>query len=105
MKRHSESSESSDNPEEKRPVLVIRAPNPDPIGHDKKFPFFRRPRVIGAFSVNGERKFVPDRSQMMFFCPERLKNGPQAGSSYKRVNWDLNDGIDKVNTLDVRGGE
>jgi hypothetical protein len=85
MKRHSES-ESSDGADDKQTKLeIIRSPITDPSGHDKKFPFFRRPRVIGGFSVDGERKLVQDRSQMQFFCPERLKNSSQAGSSYKVI--------------------
>jgi RAT1-interacting protein len=99
MKRHSES-EGSDgggsSDKQLKSVDVIRAPISEPNVHDKKFPFFRRPRIIGSFSVDANRKFVPDRSQMRFFCPERLKNSAQAGSSYKKVNWDLNDGYDKV---------
>ena len=39
---------------------------------------------------------------MMFFCPERLRNSSQAGSSYKRVEWDLNQGIDQVVRKDER---
>lgn len=38
----------------------------------------------------------------MFFCPERLRNSSQAGSSYKRVEWDLNQGIDQVVRKDER---
>jgi len=99
MKRHSES-EGSDggNSSDKQLKLVdvIKSPIAEPSAHDKKFPFFRRPRIIGSFSVDANRKFVGDRSQMRFFCPERLKNSSQAGSSYKRVNWDLNDGYDQV---------
>jgi len=99
MKRLSESEGSdggSSTDKQSKLVDVIKSPIADPSAHDKKFPFFRRPRIIGSFSVDANRKFVGDRSQMRFFCPERLKNSSQAGSSYKRVNWDLNDGYDKV---------
>lgn len=100
MKRLSES-ESSDNginstSEKHQKVEVIKAPIADANAYDKKFPFFRRPRIIGSFSLDGSRKFVADRSQMRFFCPEKLKNSAQAGSSYKRVQWNLNEGYDKV---------
>ena len=82
MKRHSES-EGSDgggsSDKQLKSIDVIRAPISEPNVHDKKFPFFRRPRIIGSFSVDANRKFVPDRSQMRFFCPERLKNSAQAG--------------------------
>lgn len=99
MKRHSESEGSdggSSTDKQLRLVDVIKSPIAEARAHDKKFPFFRRPRIIGSFSVDANRKFVGDRSQMRFFCPERLKNSSQAGSSYKRVNLDLNDGYDKV---------
>ena len=85
MKRFSSESDSGDCSDEKQSkVEVIRSPVSDVVAHDKKFPFFRRPRVIGAFSVDSDRKFLANRSQMMFFCPDRLRNSTQAGSSYKR---------------------
>ena len=96
MKRLSESENSDESTEKNVRIDVIKAPVADPRVHDKKFPFFRRPRIIGGFSVDADRKFVSDRSQMRFFCPEKLKNSSQAGSSYKRVNWDLNHGYDNV---------
>ena len=96
MKRLSESEANDECTEKNVRVDVIKAPIADPRAHDKKFPFFRRPRIIGGFSVDAERKFIPDRSQLRFFCPEKLKNSSQPGSSYKRVNWDLNHGYDKV---------
>ena len=86
MKRFSSESDSGDCSDEKQSkVEVIRSPVSDVVAHDKKFPFFRRPRVIGAFSVDSDRKFLANRSQMMFFCPDRLRNSSQAGSSYKRL--------------------
>ena len=97
MKRFSSESDSGDCSDEKHAkVEVIKSPMADVAAHDKKFPFFRRPRAIGHFSVNSDRKYVADRSQMMFFCPERLRNSSQAGSSYKRVDWDLNQGMEHV---------
>ena len=99
MKRLSESEGSdsgSSSTEKQSRIQVIKSPIADPSAYDRKFPFFRRPRIIGAFSVDANRKYVSDRSQMRFFCPERLKNSSQAGSSYKRVNWDLNEGYDNV---------
>ena len=97
MKRFSSESDSDNCSDEKHAkVEVIKSPMADVAAHDKKFPFFRRPRAIGHFSVNSDRKYVADRSQMMFFCPERLRNSSQAGSSYKRVDWDLNQGMEHV---------
>ena len=88
MKRFSSESDSGDCSDEKHSkVEVIRSPVSDVVAHDKKFPFFRRPRVIGAFSVDSDRKFLANRSQMMFFCPDRLRNSSQAGSSYKRLTF------------------
>ena len=63
---------------------------------EREISLFRRPRIIGGFSVDAQRKYLCDRSQMRFFCPEKLKNSAQTGSSYKRVNWDLNEGLDHV---------
>jgi len=96
MKRLSESDDSSPVVDKEKKLDIVRAPVADPQTYDKKFPFFRRPRIIGSFSVDESRQYVYDRSQMRFFCPEKLKNSNQAGSSYKRVNWDLNEGYEKV---------
>lgn len=101
MKRLSESDDNPITEEKQLRYSVVKAPSADPRAHDAKFPFFRRPRVIGCFSVDSNRKFLGDRSEMRFFCPEKLKNSSQAGSSYKRVNWDLNEGYDKVVHKDV----
>lgn len=72
--------------------------------HDKAFPYFRRPRILGSFSLDAERKFCHDRHQLKFFNQSRFKNSSQPGSSYKRVSWDLNLGVDSaiLKDADVR---
>lgn len=55
----------------------------------KGFPNFKRPRICGYFSVNKNREYVPDISQLKYFC------GPTHERS-RKVNYDLNSGIEKA---------
>ena len=62
MKRFSSESDSGDCSDEKHSrVEVIKSPSSDISNHDKRFPFFRRPRVIGGFSVDADRKYLSNR--------------------------------------------
>jgi len=52
------------------------------------FPQFRKPQIIGSFSVDANREFVDDRSQLKFFNPPNNRE--------TRVRLDLNRGLDEV---------
>ncbi|XP_054257492.1 decapping and exoribonuclease protein-like [Macrosteles quadrilineatus] len=61
------------------------------IRDGRKFPVFQKPSVIGVFSVDTNRKFLPNESQLkyLFWC-----KSPQGGLASK-VNFNLNEGIEK----------
>ena len=46
----------------------------NPANHDRAFPYFRRPHIVGSFSVDGDRRLKNDRHQMKFLH-ERLLRG------------------------------
>ena len=56
----------------------------DPNKYDKPFPYFRRPKVIGSFSLDAKRKFHNDRSQLKFFEEKKLKDPKSFSNAYKR---------------------
>ena len=47
-----------------------------------------KPQIIGSFSINADRQFVDDRSQLKFFRAPKDR--------VTRVRFDLNKGLDKV---------
>ena len=56
----------------------------NPSQYDKPFPYFRRPKIVGSFSLDGKRKFHHDRSQLKFFDEKKLKDPKSFTNSYKR---------------------
>ena len=44
-----------------------------PQDHDKAFPFFKEPAIIGYFSLDGERKFSKDFSGKFYFKTADLR--------------------------------
>ena len=56
----------------------------DPNKYDKPFPYFRRPKAIGSFSLDAKRKFHNDRSQLKFFEEKKLKDSKSFSNAYKR---------------------
>jgi len=63
-----------------------------PHDHDKEFPNLRQPAIVGEFSLNSDRDFVPDRSGLGYIARPRDPD---------RVQLDLNHGLDRV----IRKGE
>ena len=61
-----------------------------PEDHEKPFPVFRQPTILGHFSLNGERQFLPDISGLQYIIPDVLR--PEG----KRVSLDLNKGVRKA---------
>ena len=53
---------------------------------DRKFPSFRLPSEVGSFSLDPQRVFVPDRSQLRYFCP------PDGYPHRVALAWDLRHG-------------
>ena len=47
-----------------------------------------KPQIIGSFSINADREFVDDKSQLKFFRAPKDR--------VTRVRFDLNKGLDKV---------
>ena len=47
-----------------------------------------KPQIIGSFSINADRQFVDDRSQLKFFRAPKDR--------VTRVRFDLNKGLDQV---------
>ena len=45
-------------------------------------------QIIGSFSINADREFLDDRSQLKFFRPPKDRD--------TRVRMDLNKGLDEV---------
>ena len=60
----------------------------------KNFPSFSKPKILGNFSVDGNRRYCGDRSQLKFFNENRFKK--PGTDEYGKVEWDLNSGMDKV---------
>ena len=56
----------------------------DPAKYDKPFPYFRRPKIVGSFSIDGQRKLLHDRSQLKFFHEGNLKDKKSFTKAYKR---------------------
>jgi len=61
-----------------------------PEDHEKPFPVFRQPTILGHFSLNGERQFLPDNSGLQYIISDVLR--PEG----KRVSLDLNKGVRKA---------
>ena len=59
--------------------------NPD--SHDHNFPHFRKPTIVGSFSVDCHRSFLHDRSQLKFYRPRPLATP---------LDLDLNEGMASV---------
>lgn len=53
------------------------------------FPRITKPEVVGYFSINGQREYLPDLSQLKYI------NAPRNGRG-EGVELNLNHGIDKV---------
>lgn len=74
----------------KRPISSFNSDHlslsTNPRDYDRDFPVFRRPVILGEFSLDSERKFHHDRHQMAYLY---RRDGPH-------VNLDLNKGIQKV---------
>ena len=56
----------------------------DPSKYDRPFPYFRRPKIVGSFSLDGKRKIQHNRSQLKFFDEKKLKDPKSFSNSYKR---------------------
>ncbi len=69
--------------------------------YDKPFPFFRKPSVVGTFSLDANRQFRHDRSQIKYYKPRSTASGhdPSGGATY-RVDIDLNEGLGRVQRKD-----
>lgn len=52
----------------------------------ESFPRITKPEVVGYFSLNGKREFLPDLSQLKYLQLPRSN----------RINFNLNDGMEKV---------
>jgi len=63
---------------------------------DKPFPYFRKPNIVGSFSIDGERRLKNDRHQMKFLHEKLLRDPKSFTKSYKRVQLDLNLGLENV---------
>ena len=61
-----------------------------PEDHDHPFPVFRQPVIIGHFSLDGYRKFLPDMSGLQYVVKHMLE--PNRGM----VRFDLNKGVKKA---------
>jgi hypothetical protein len=62
--------------------------------HNKNFPSFQKPKILGGFSVDGSRRYCCDRSQLKFFDGKRFKN--VSTGKFEKVEWDMNTGMSKV---------
>ena len=62
--------------------------------HNKNFPSFQKPKILGDFSVDGSRRYCCDRSQLKFFDGKRFKN--VSTGKFEKVEWDMNTGMSKV---------
>lgn len=76
---------------EESPAVGTHAKHPRrPSGfhrdHDLPFPAFRRPQVIGSFTLDADRKFKNDRSGIKFLKLPKAAAG-------KRISLDLNAGV------------
>ena len=47
---------------------------------DKPFPYFRKPNIVGSFSIDGERRLKNDRHQMKFLHEKLLRGKLQVFS-------------------------
>lgn len=56
---------------------------------NRRFPDFEQPRISGYFSVNKNREYVPDISQLKYFYNPYSKN--------RSIYLDLNKGIENCN--------
>ncbi|XP_033211027.1 decapping and exoribonuclease protein-like [Belonocnema kinseyi] len=56
---------------------------------NETFPCITKPEVVGYFSINGQREYLPDLSQLKYFNAPRNSRG-------EGVELNLNHGIDKV---------
>jgi len=73
-------------------------PSTHPFNHDKDFPYFRKPNIIGDFSIDGERIFCPDRSQLQLL---KSVKGPvqfnlQAGFKDRKKKLMVSEGLDSM---------
>uniref|UniRef100_A0A1B6KVL7 Decapping nuclease n=1 Tax=Graphocephala atropunctata TaxID=36148 RepID=A0A1B6KVL7_9HEMI len=59
------------------------------IRDGKKFPVFQKPCVIGVFSIDEDRRFLLDESQLKYMYWNKSQDEPPC----KKVKFDLNEGI------------
>ena len=85
----------------KRPSISFSSLDPstislDPLKYDKPFPYFRRPKIVGSFSLDGDRRLHLDRRQLKFFHETKFKDKKSFSNAYKRITLDLNEGMANV---------